>query len=133
MNEKQFLILKHLLEADSQVSIKDFPDKIKSHFTHSNLNEGSFSYEFNYTLLNKKWVETVNRNKQLFKISPLGIEELNEEIKKRDWGKTWRNDYPKTARAKQETESLKKPEVKEDLKEVFNEQSLLLNNLGEVV
>lgn len=58
---------------------------------------------------------------------------LNEEIKKRDWGKTWQADYPETARAKQETENIKKPEVKEALKEVFSEQSLLLKNLGEVI
>lgn len=58
---------------------------------------------------------------------------LNEEIKKRDWVKTWQTDYPKTARATQETEALKKPEVKEALKEVFSEHSLLLKNLGEVV
>ena len=58
---------------------------------------------------------------------------LNEEIKKRDWGKRWQNDFPKTPRAAQETESLKRPEAKEALEEVFSEQSLLLNNLGEVV
>lgn len=58
---------------------------------------------------------------------------LNQEIKKIDWGKKWQTDYPKTARATQETENLKKPEIKEALKEVFSEQSLLLKNLGEVV
>jgi hypothetical protein len=67
------------------------------------------------------------------KLAENSIAWLNEEIKKRDWSKTWHSDYPKTARATQETESLKKPEVKEALKEVFDEQSLLLNNLSGVV
>ena len=40
--------------------------------------------------------------------------------------------YPKTERAKQEAETLKKPEVKEALKEVFTEQSLVMSRLGEV-
>ena len=66
------------------------------------------------------------------KLAENSITWLNEEIKKRDWEKTWQTDYPKTARATQETESLKKPEVKEALKEFFNEQSLLLKNLDEV-
>lgn len=67
------------------------------------------------------------------KLAQSSIAYLNEEIKKKDWSKSWQNDYPKTARAEQEAESLKKPEVKEALKEVFDEQSLLLKNLGEVV
>ncbi|MBN8540437.1 MAG: hypothetical protein J0L82_08625 [Deltaproteobacteria bacterium] len=57
---------------------------------------------------------------------------LNEQIKAMDWNKKWRTDYPKTERAKQEAETLKKPEVKEALKEVFSEQSLAMSQLGEV-
>lgn len=57
---------------------------------------------------------------------------LNEQIKTTDWNKTWRTAYPKTERAKQEAETLKKPEVKEALKEVFSEQSLAMSQLGEV-
>ncbi len=57
---------------------------------------------------------------------------LNDQIKAMDWNKKWRTDYPKTERAKQEAETLKKPEVKEALKEVFTEQSLVMSRLGEV-
>ena len=57
---------------------------------------------------------------------------LNDQIKAMDWNKKWRTDYPKTERAKQEAETLKKPEVKEALKEVFSEQSLATSQLGEV-
>lgn len=57
---------------------------------------------------------------------------LNEQIKAVDWNKKWRTDYPKTERAKQEAEALKKPEIKEALKEVFTEQSLVMSRLGEV-
>lgn len=57
---------------------------------------------------------------------------LNDQIKNIDWDKKWRTDYPKTERAKQETETLKKPEVKEALKEVFSEQSLAISRLEEV-
>ncbi len=67
------------------------------------------------------------------KLAESSIAYLNQEIKNRNWAKTWQTDYPKTTRATQETEALKKPEVKEALKETFNEQSLLLKNLGEVV
>lgn len=67
------------------------------------------------------------------KLAESSMAYLNQEIKKIDWGKKWQADYPKTVRATQETEALKKPEVKEALKEAFNEQSLLLKNLGEVV
>ncbi len=56
---------------------------------------------------------------------------LNDQIKAMDWNKKWRTDYPKTERAKQEAETLKKPEVKEALKEVFTEKSLVMSNLGE--
>lgn len=56
---------------------------------------------------------------------------LNEQIKAVDWNKKWRTDYPKTERAKQEAEILKKPEIKEALKEVFTEQSLVMSRLGE--
>lgn len=56
---------------------------------------------------------------------------LNEQIKAMDWNKKWRADYPKTERAIQEAEVLKKPEVKEALKEVFTEQSLVMSQLGE--
>ena len=57
---------------------------------------------------------------------------LNEEINKVDWGKRWQENYPKTERAKQETESLKKSGVKEALQEFFSEESLISKNLGEV-
>ena len=57
---------------------------------------------------------------------------LNEQINRVDWNKKWRADYPKTEVAKAEFESLKKPEVKEALKEVFTEQSLVMSQLGEV-
>lgn len=67
------------------------------------------------------------------KMAVASIAWLNEEIKKKDWVKTWQTDYPTSARATQETETLKKPEIKEALKDVFNDQSLLLKNLGEVV
>jgi len=56
---------------------------------------------------------------------------LNEQIKAIDWNKKWRTDYPKTERAKQEAEALKKPELKEALKDVFTEQSLVMSRLGE--
>ncbi len=56
---------------------------------------------------------------------------LNDQIKAMDWNKKWRTDYPKTERAKQEAEALKKPEVKEAMKEVFTEQSLVMSRLGE--
>lgn len=56
---------------------------------------------------------------------------LNEKIKKMDWNKQWQTEYPKTERAKQEAESLKKPEMKEALKEVFTEQSLVMSKLEE--
>lgn len=56
---------------------------------------------------------------------------LNEQIKAMDWNKKWRTDYPKTERANQEAEALKKPEMKEALKEVFTEQSLVISQLGE--
>ncbi|USN48087.1 MAG: hypothetical protein H6626_03085 [Pseudobdellovibrionaceae bacterium] len=71
--------------------------------------------------------------RSLEKLAETSMAHLNQEIKKMDWGKKWQTHYPKTERATQETEALKKPEVKEALKEVFNEQSLLLKNLGEVV
>lgn len=67
------------------------------------------------------------------KLAESSMAYLNQEIKKMDWGKKWQADYPETARAAQETESLKKPEVKQALKEAFSEHSLLLKNLGEVV
>ncbi len=57
---------------------------------------------------------------------------LNEQIKAVDWNKRWQTNYPKTERSKQEIEALKKPEVKEALKEVFTEQSLVMSKLGEV-
>ena len=57
---------------------------------------------------------------------------LNQEIKSTDWNKMWRTAYPKTERAKQEAETLKKPEVKEALKEVFSEQSMAISQLAEV-
>ena len=56
---------------------------------------------------------------------------LNDQIKAMDWNKKWRTEYPKSERAKQEAETLKKPEVKEALKEAFSEQSLVMSNLGE--
>lgn len=56
---------------------------------------------------------------------------LNDQIKAMDWNKKWRTEYPKTKRAKQEAETLKKPEVKEALKEAFSEQSLVMSNLAE--
>lgn len=56
---------------------------------------------------------------------------LNEQIKAMDWNKKWRTDYPKTERAKQEAEALKKPELKEALKEIFSEQSLMMSRIGE--
>lgn len=56
---------------------------------------------------------------------------LNDQIKAMDWNKKWQADYPKTERAKQEAETLKKPEVKEALKEVFTEKSLVMSQLGE--
>lgn len=56
---------------------------------------------------------------------------LNEQIKNMDWDKKWRTDYPKTERAKLESEALQKPEVKEALKEVFSEQSLVVSRLSE--
>lgn len=56
---------------------------------------------------------------------------LNDQIKKVDWNKKWQTNYPKTERAKQEMETLKKPEMKEALKEVFTEQSLVMSKLGE--
>lgn len=56
---------------------------------------------------------------------------LNDQIKKMDWNTKWQTEYPKTERAKQEVEKLKKPEVKDALKEVFTEQSLVMSRLGE--
>jgi hypothetical protein len=55
---------------------------------------------------------------------------LNEQINKVDWNKRWQASYPKTERAQQELDTLKKPDVKEALKEVFSEQSLALSELG---
>ena len=57
---------------------------------------------------------------------------LNEEINKMDWGKRWQENYPKTERAKQETENLKKSGAKEAIQEFFSKESLILKNLGEV-
>lgn len=57
---------------------------------------------------------------------------LNEQINRVDWNKKWRADYPKTEVAKAEFESLKKPEVKEAVHEVFNERSQALLRLEEV-
>lgn len=58
---------------------------------------------------------------------------LNDQIKKMDWNTKWQTEYPKTERAKQEVEALKKPEVKDALKEVFTEQSLVMSQLGEAL
>jgi hypothetical protein len=60
------------------------------------------------------------------------VARLNERIKDIDWNSKWQKDYQKTHRAKQEVETLKKPEVKEALKEVFSEQSLVMSRLEEV-
>ncbi len=60
------------------------------------------------------------------------IKLLNEEINKIDWGKRWQENYPKTERAKEETESLKNSGVKEALKDFFSKESLILKNIGEV-
>lgn len=56
---------------------------------------------------------------------------LNDQIKKMDWNKKWQTEYPKTKRAKQEMEALKKPDLKDALKEVFTEQSFVMSRLGE--
>lgn len=58
---------------------------------------------------------------------------LNDEINKVDWGKRWQENYPKTERAKQETESLKKSGVKEALQDFFTKESLILKNLDEAL
>lgn len=57
---------------------------------------------------------------------------INDQINSIDWNKKWRNDYPRTEIAKAEFESLKKPEVKEAINEVFDEKSLAIMNLSEV-
>lgn len=55
---------------------------------------------------------------------------LNEEINKTDWRQQWRKDYPQTERAKEETEGLKKSDVKESFSGFFSEESLILKNLS---
>ncbi len=65
-------------------------------------------------------------------IGEKSVAHLNEQIKNIDWNKKWQTDYQKTNRTKQELEALSKPEVKEALKEVFSEQSLVITRLGEV-
>lgn len=64
------------------------------------------------------------------KLANQSIAYLNEQINKVDWNKRWQSQYPKTDRAKQELEALKKPDVKDALKEVFSEKSLALSALG---
>lgn len=64
------------------------------------------------------------------KLANQSIAYLNEQINKVDWNKRWQSQYPKTDRAKEELEALKKPDVKDALKEVFSEQSLALSALG---
>ncbi len=56
---------------------------------------------------------------------------LNEQINKVDWNKKWQADYPRTERARYEFETLRKPEVKEVVSEVFNEKSLAVMKLEE--
>jgi len=70
--------------------------------------------------------------KSIQQLGENSVAHLNEKIKSIDWNSKWQKDYPKTDRAKQEIETLKKPEVKEALKEVFSEQSLVMSRLGEV-
>ena len=70
--------------------------------------------------------------KSIQQLGETSVAHLNEKIKSIDWNNKWHTDYQKTNRAKQEIETLKKPEVKEALKEVFSEQSLLMSRLGEV-
>lgn len=67
----------------------------------------------------------------IFRTVEQSMSVLNDQIKKMDWNKKWQTDYPKTERAKQEVETLKKPEVKDALKEVFTEESLVMSRLGE--
>jgi thiamine pyrophosphate-dependent acetolactate synthase large subunit-like protein len=67
----------------------------------------------------------------IFRSIEKSMESLNEQIKAIDWDKKWQKDYPKTERAKQEAETLKKPEVKEALSEVFSDHSLVMSRLGE--
>lgn len=66
------------------------------------------------------------------KLAQQSMSFLNDQIKAVDWNKRWQINYPKTERSKQEAEALKKPEVKEALKEVFTEQSLVMSKLREV-
>jgi len=68
--------------------------------------------------------------KSFEKMANQSIAYLNEQINKVDWNKKWQGDYPKTERATQELESLKKPDVKDALKEVFSEKSLVSSELG---
>lgn len=65
-------------------------------------------------------------------ITENSIRFINEQINGIDWNKKWQTDYPKTEVAKAEFESLKQPEVKEAVREVFNENSLAVLKLSEV-
>jgi len=58
---------------------------------------------------------------------------LNEEIKKMDWNKEWQDKYPKTVRAKLEMENLKRPEFQELLKNAFQDDSLFISKISEVL
>lgn len=73
-----------------------------------------------------------NLLRTLEKATTNSIDHINEQIRKIDWNKKWQNDYPKTDRAKQELESLKKPDIKEAISDYFDERSLVVARLSEV-
>lgn len=74
----------------------------------------------------------MNSFKSIEKLAEDSIEYLNEKINSIDWNKKWGEESPKELRAAQEMELLHKPEIKEAIKEAFNEQSLVVTRLNEV-
>ncbi len=72
-----------------------------------------------------------NTLRSLQQLTESTVEYINGNIRKIDWDKKFRAEYPDSNRAKEVAEDLKKSDVKESLREVFSEQSLALSRLGE--
>lgn len=72
-----------------------------------------------------------NSLKSIERLSESSVAHINEQLQKIEWNKKWQIEYPKTERAKLEMDVLKKSDIKEALKEVFSEQSLVLSKLDE--
>lgn len=82
MDKKHFKILEFLNNQTKPIKFSDFPDKIQSDFNPYGLGSDSLYHTLKISLSNKLWVKESKSKTNCFEITPLGKDELKEEIQR---------------------------------------------------